>query len=148
MKPPVSLDALTEEWAKDAPIDITEPSQELAKIPKLHAKYLSILSYHKLKAAKLQSDYAQRKAFKLQYYKGDFNNPEDLKQFGIEPFYKSAGKDIGIYLDQDKELVDLLLKKVIHQEVVDFCSAIVKELNNRTFQLKSIIDWERFVGIK
>ena len=49
MKPPVTLDALTEEWAKDAPIDITEPSQELAKIPKLHAKYVTILSFHKLK---------------------------------------------------------------------------------------------------
>jgi hypothetical protein len=33
----------------------------------------------------------------------------------------------------------------MHEEVVDVCNAILKELNSRTFQLRSFIDWEKFI---
>ena len=143
MKPPVSIDVLTEEWMKDAPIDETEPGRELAKVPVLHAKYLNILSYHKIRVAKIMTDYNNLKSVKFQYYKGDLNNPEDLAHYGLVPFERKAGKDVTIYLDQDKDLTQLLLKKIIHQEIVDYCTAVLKELNNRTWQLKSIVDWEK-----
>jgi hypothetical protein len=38
------------------------------------------------------------------------------------------------------------MKKTVHQEVVDFCGSVLKELNNRTWQMKSLIDWERFTS--
>ena len=42
------LDELLEEWRKDADIDRTEPGKALLDIPKLHSKYLNILSRHRL----------------------------------------------------------------------------------------------------
>jgi hypothetical protein len=41
-----------------------------------------------------------------------------------------------------------LMKKVIHEEIVNFCQSIIKELNNRTFQLNSIVKWEIYSGGK
>ena len=42
------LDELMVEWEKDSQIDRTEPGKALLDIPKLHSKYLNILSRHKL----------------------------------------------------------------------------------------------------
>jgi hypothetical protein len=34
---------------------------------------------------------------------------------------------------------------MMHEEVVEVCNAILKELNNRTWELRSFIDWEKFI---
>lgn len=147
MKPPVNIDSLMEEWSKDAQVDETEPGRELIKISSLHAKYLRILSHHNLICKKLIGDYNKLKKIKWEYYSGDLNNPEDLATYNLEPWTKRTIRaDIPQYLDSDIELNNLLLKKVIHEEIVSACSSIMKELNNRTWQMKSFIDWEKFTS--
>lgn len=147
MKPPVNIDDLMDMWTKDSPVDITEPSRELERIPSLHSKYLKIMTHHNLVVKKLMSEYQTRKKIKWEYYNGDLNNPEDLATHNLEPMRKKVLRaDISIYLDSDKELNAILLKKVLNEEIVEFCKAVLKELNNRTFQVRSIIDWEKFVG--
>lgn len=147
MKPPVNIDALMEEWSKDSKVDETEPGRELAKISSLHAKYLRILTHHNLVCKKLMSDYQKLKKIKWEYYSGDLNNPEDLSQYNLQPIMKKIlRQDIPTYLDSDTELNEILIKKMIHQETVDFCASVMKELNNRTWQMKSLIEWERFTS--
>jgi hypothetical protein len=149
MKPPVTIDELMEEWSKDAPVDETEPSRSIAKIPVLHAKYLRILTHHNLVVKKLTADFNKLKNIKWQYYSGDLNNPEDLEQYGYEPWSrKTLRQDVPILIDGDKELNNILMKKIVHQEVVDFCTSVLKELHSRTFQLKTFCEWERYVGGK
>ena len=149
MKPPVNIDALMEEWSKDAGYDETEPQRAMANIPKLHAKYLRIMTHHNLVVKKIQSDYNTRRKIKYDYFSGDLNNPEDLATYNLEPMTKKVLRaDLPMWLDSDTELNNILLKKVVHEEIVDFCKSVLKELNNRTFQLKSYMDWERFIGGK
>jgi lysyl-tRNA synthetase class II len=147
MKPPVNIDALMEEWSNDSVIDETEPGRELIKISSLHAKYLRILSHHNMICKKIISDYNKLRKLKWEYYSGDLNNPEDLEQYGLEPMIKKVLRsDIPTYLDSDTELNNILLKKVVHEEIVSSCGSIIKELNARTWQLKSFIDWEKFTS--
>lgn len=147
MKPPVSIESLMQEWSKDSQIDQTEPGRELIRISNLHSKYLNILTHHNLINKKLTSDYSRLKKIKFEYYSGDLNNPEDLEKYNYEPINKKILKqDIPTYLDSDTELNNLLLKKILHQEIVDYCSSVLKELHSRTFQLKSFIEWEKFIG--
>jgi hypothetical protein len=149
MKPPVTIDALTEEWIKDAGWDETDPHKAVANIPKLHSKYLRITTHHNLIVKKLQAEYNTRRKIKWDYYNGDLNNPEDLERYGLEPMTKKVMRaNLQHWLDSDTELNNILLKKVMHEEIVDFCKSVLKELNNRTFQLKSYMDWERFIGGK
>jgi len=149
MKPPVSLEDLMSIWAEDSVIDETEPGRAMAKIPILHAKYLRILSYHNLMVKKLHNDYQRTKLLKWEYYKGNLNNPEDLKEHNLEPMVKNIiRQDIPMYLDGDNDLNKILLKKVMNQEIADAATSILKELHSRTFQIKSIIEWERFTGGK
>jgi uncharacterized protein YihD (DUF1040 family) len=148
MKPPVTIDILMDMWSKDAQVDLTEPARELAKISSLHAKYLNILSHHNLIIKKLNSDYTKKKSIMFQYYSGDLNDPEELEKYGFnEPMRKKIlRQDIPIYLDGDEQLINILLKKSLHQEIVDYCSSVIKEINNRTFQLNNIIKWEIFTS--
>jgi hypothetical protein len=147
MKPPVSIETLMEEWSKDSVIDTTEPGKELARIPLMHSKYLRIMTHHNLVVKKTLSDYNHLRRVKWEYYNGDLNNPDDLAKYKLEPMMKKVLRaDISTYLDSDRELNDILLKKAMHDEIVEFCKSVLKELNNRTFQVRSIIDWEKFTG--
>lgn len=147
MKLPVTVEELMDMWSKDSVIDETEPARELIKTPNLHSKYLRIMTHHNLVVKKLMSDYNKRKKIKWEYYSGDLNNPEDLEAYKLEPMVKKVLRaDIPFYLESDKELNDILLKKIIHEEIVEFCKSVLKELNNRTWQLRSVIEWERFTS--
>lgn len=145
LKPPVTIDALMEEWSTDASTDVTDPGEETKKISALHSKYLRVLTHHNLIVKKLTAEYTQLKGVKWQYYSGDLNNPEDLAHYGFEPWTKrTLRQDINMLIDADSDLNLLLMKKVIHQEIVDFCTSVLKELNNRTFQMGNIIKWNIF----
>jgi hypothetical protein len=147
MKPPVTIDNLSEEWLNDSSVDTTDPTKELSRIPNLHSKYLNILSHHNLIVKKLSYEYNTLKKVKIEYYMGDLNNPEDLKEHGWEPQMKKIMRqDMPSYLDSDDDLNKILIKKVIHQEIVDYCDRVLKELNNRTFQLGNIIKWEMYLN--
>jgi hypothetical protein len=147
MKAPVTLDALMDSWEKDAVIDDSEPGKELIRISLLHSKYLNILTYHRVMATKADGDYKTLKSVKWEYYKGDLNNPEDLKRYNLEPQLKTIlRQDIPLYLDSDTELNKLLSRKSFHNEIVEYCTSVLKELHSRTFQLKSMIEWHRFTN--
>lgn len=138
------LEELIEEWSKDSQIDRTEPGRELLEIPKLHQKYLKILSHYRQGIRKAESKYAKMKKIKWEYYTGKLD-VEQLKEYGWEPFQFVLKSDISTYLDADDDLIKLMEAKAFYQEIVSCCEAIMKELHSRTFQLRSFIDYEKFI---
>ena len=137
-------DELLEMWAKDSVIDRTEPGKELTNIPQLHSKYLNILSRHRLLAKEAEFKYNRMKKVKWEYYTGKMDD-ESLKQYGWEPFPFVLKSEITTYFDSDEDLNRLVASKMLHDEIVDVCQSILKELNSRTFQLRDFIAWERFI---
>lgn len=138
------IDELLEMWRQDADIDRTEPGKALLDIPKLHSKYLNILSRHRLLVKEAEFKYNKMKKVKWEYYTGKMDN-DTLKHYGWEPFPFILKSDITTYLDSDEDLNKFLANKAMHEEIVDVCNAILKELNSRTFQLRDFIAWERFI---
>jgi hypothetical protein len=138
------IEELLEEWRKDSDIDRTEPGKALLNIPKLHSKYLNILSRHRLLSK--ESDFKLNKMRKLkwEYYTGKLD-ADDLKKYGWEPFPFVLKSEISTYLESDEDINRFLAQKALHEEVVDICQSIMKELNSRTFQLRDFIQWERFI---
>ena len=137
-------DELLNMWAKDSVIDRTEPGKELINIPQLHSKYLTILSKHRLLAKEFEFKYNKIKKIKWEYYTGKLDN-DQLKHYGWEPFPFVLKSEINTYFDSDEDLNKALANKIIHEEVVEICQSILKELNSRTFQLRDFIQWERFI---
>ena len=138
------LDDLLEMWRQDSDIDRTEPGKALLDIPKLHSKYLNILSKHRLLSKEAEFKYNKMKKLKWEYYTGKLDDDE-LKKHGWEPFPFVLKSDITTYLESDEDLNKYLASKILHDEIVDVCGTILKELNSRTYQLRSFIDWEKFI---
>jgi hypothetical protein len=82
---------------------------------------------------------------KWAYYTGKMSN-EELQKHGWEPFQFVLKSDITVYLDGDVDLTNLQRKKIYHEEAAAFCTNVMKELNNRTWQLKEFMQWERFIN--
>ena len=138
------LDDLLAMWTKDSEIDRTEPGKALLDIPKLHSKYLNILSNHRLLIRDCEFKYNRMKKIKWEYYTGKMDD-ESLKKHGWEPFPFVLKSDITTYLEADEDLNRYLAQKMLHEEIVEVCNSILKELNSRTYQLRSFIDWEKFI---
>lgn len=137
-------DELLEMWRKDSEIDRTEPGKALLDIPKLHSKYLAILSRHRLLSKDAEFKYNKMKRLKWEYYTGKLDE-ETLNKYGWEPFPYTLKSDLTTYLESDDDIRKFVASKAVHDEMVDICTAILKELNSRTFQLRDFIAWERFI---
>lgn len=139
-----TIDQILDYWQKDSEVDITEPSKEILRVPILHSKYLNIMTKHRIASRKALSDYNKMKKLKWEYYSGKMSQ-EELDELGWEPFRYTLKSDITIYLESDKDLVKFLEKKMYYDECVQVCEAILKELNNRTWQLREHMTHERFI---
>ena len=138
------LDELLEMWRQDSQIDRTEPSKELLNIPQLHSKYLNILSRHRLLSKDAEFKYNKMKKLKWEYYTGKLDD-DQLKQYNWKPFPFVLKSDITTYLESDEDINKYIANKILHDEIVDVCTSILKELNSRTYQLRSFIDYEKFI---
>lgn len=138
------IDELLEEWRKDSVIDRLEPGKALLDIPKLHSKYLNILSRHRLLSKESEFKLNKMRKLKWEYYTGKLDE-DDLKKYGWEPFPYVLKSELSTYLESDDDINKHLAIKAMHDEIVDLCLSILKELNSRTWELKSFIDWEKFV---
>lgn len=139
------LDELLEMWKKDSIIDRTEPARELLNIPQLHSKYLNILSRHRLLSKEAEFKYNKMRKIKWEYYTGKMSK-EDLDKYGWEQFPYTIKSEISTYLESDEDLNKYIANKVLHDEIVDVCQSILKELNSRTYQLRDYISWEKFIN--
>lgn len=141
------LEEIQQMWSEDCVIDRTDISSELLNIPKLHCKYLQCLNEHKLASIKLKSEYDILKNIKIEYYLGHLDE-ETLNQYGWEQFDLKLGTkgNIDRYLSADKELIKLLNKKSYHDNTASTIESILNEIKNRNWELRSYIEWEKFLA--
>lgn len=140
-----TLDKILEMWQSDSVIHQTEPGKELIKIPSLHSKYLNLLTKHKIASKKSHFDYLKMRKIKLEYFSGKMSE-EELEKYGWEQFPFTLKAELNTYLEADSDLIRLLEKKTYHDESVSVIEAIMNELKQRTWQLRSFIDYEKFIN--
>lgn len=139
------VDALLEEWKNDAKMDRLEPSTEIRKISPLHAKYINILSVHRRAFQEGERRYAKLRRIKYEYYTGRLDQ-DTLNKYKWQPFPYTLKADIVTYMDSDPDILNAKQVLGIHNEIVELCTSIIKEIGSRTFQWKDIISWERFIS--
>jgi hypothetical protein len=141
MKPPVTIDILMKAWSEDSVIDSTSMEKELLKISHLHGKYLNIMSHHRHLVRKMESEYKVMKGLREDYYQ-DHLTQEDLDKHGWEPIqHVLSNPQIARKLETDTELNKLLLKKIAHEEIVNYCENILKSLHSRTWDLGNYVKY-------
>ncbi len=142
------INELISMWQTDCIIkeDATEITSETARIPKLVAKYLGIKTKHSLMVKKIEAEYREMTGLKRSYYSGEITDPEVLAKHGWEQWKKNKVLKSSMfdYLQTDADLISIIERKDAHQEVVDFCLVVLKELSNRTWQMRLILDTEKY----
>ena len=138
-----NLDQLISEWETDARIDTTDAGGQMVKIPVLHSKYNKYLSLHKLAQSRREAEYNKLRKRKWMYYNGKLTQQE-LVDLGWDPFPFTLKSDLAVYMESDEDLEKIKSQITFHEECVSFCTYVMKELNNRTWQMKEWMAWERF----
>ena len=89
---------------------------ESLKIPRLHGKYLNILTDERLALRKAEADHRVLLRAKWEYYTGKMSQ-EELTVRGWEPFaLKILRNDLDLYMNSDEDLCKLSQKFIFHKE--------------------------------
>ena len=138
----IDLEKLQEMWERDAVIDPDNLHNESLKISELHSKYYTIYNTITLLREKARGSYNSVKLERYNYYTG--KAPAEV--YVQEPFpYKVREKDaIQRYLDADEKLNNVDLKIKYYDTQLKFLEEIIRNISQRTFQIKNAIEWQKF----
>jgi len=138
----MNLDKIQEMWEKDSQIDPDNLHEESLKIPQLHSKYYTMYNTITLLREKARETYNRVKLERYNYYSG--KAPKEV--YDEEPFlYKVKDKDaLQRYLDADEKLNTISMKIKYYDVMLKFLEEIIKNISNRTFQIKNAIEWNKF----
>ena len=138
----ITLDDVQHEWTIDSKIDPELLDEESIKIPQLHSKYLKYLSDVKLLKIKKEIEYRVLLREKFEYYTGK----ADESVYKEKPFdLKILKQDLSLYMDSDSEIQELSARINYYEEIMFFLEKVLHCLNNRGFQIKNSIDWQKFM---
>ena len=138
----INLDKIQSMWQEDCKIDIDNMHEESIKVPQLHSKYHEILNnliLLRTKAQKIQKNVRHKR---YEYYSGK----ADPDVYEREPFPKKVrDKDALIrYMDADDRVSEANLKVEYYDVMINYTESILKQISNRTYQIKNSIEWHKF----
>lgn len=140
----MNISELFAAWEEDSIFDREYLSEESIKIPQLHSKWMKFLATERMKHKAAAQAYKVLYRDKHSYYSGTLDK-ETLDQHGWEPFeLRVIRGDLSMYLDSDPDLGELQTKSDVAQEKVKFIEGVIGQINVRGFQIKNVIDWEKF----
>ena len=138
----INLEKIQSMWQEDCKIDIDNMHEESIKIPQLHSKYHEILNNLILLRTKAQKIQKNVRHERYEYYSGK----ADPEVYEREPFPKKVrDKDALIrYMDADDRVSDANLKVEYYDVMINYTESILKQISNRTYQIKNSIEWHKF----
>tara|TARA_Y100000385_G_C13026744_1_gene608758 strand:- start:294 stop:770 length:477 start_codon:yes stop_codon:yes gene_type:complete len=143
---------IREEWQQDTQIDFQfknkEYSEDLARlaleIPFQHNKYLNY--YTDLSQVKTSLEFEVRRMVKekREYYGGE----AEAKVYAEKPFGASikTAEKMKVYMEADNEIINIEAKVKFIDQMLYFLEQVMRQISNRGFQIKSAIEWEKFIN--
>jgi len=142
----IDLKQIHEMWSRDSEIkmQLDESSRET---PKLHAKYLELLSTTKLQLKRAEFQQKVLLKEKWLYYNGKMSQ-EDVVEKGWDPDpfdgLKILKGEMDYYYDSDPEIQKSEEKIQYYKTVIDTLEQIISNLNWRHQTIGNIIKWKQF----
>jgi|TARA_B110000438_G_scaffold300622_1_gene353461 hypothetical protein len=142
----MNLDDLKIEWKNDCEIDDIQLDNASLEVPKLHAKYLDLLSSKLILQKQYQLKYDTLLRDKWMWYNGKFS-PEELKELGWEQFdLKIMKADLHYVFNADEDLQNLKAKQEYLKITIDFLKECLTNITWRHQTIRNTIDWRKFMA--
>jgi len=140
----MNLDTIQSMWEKDSQIDKDNLHEESLKIPALHAKYHELFNSVLLLRKKAEQQRKNIRHERYEYYSGK----ADPDVYIENPFPKKIrDKDtLTKYMDADELLMNVNLKIDYYETMLNYIESILKQVSNRTYQIKNAIEWQKFIA--
>ena len=138
----MNLETLQEMWKKDSVIDTDLYCEESTKIPQLHMRYMEFFNTYSLMKKEREIEMRRLIREKWLYYKGKAPSkvykelPFDLKL--------TTKEEINMFIEADDAICKLQFKIDYIEQVLLYLDSILRMINNRNFQIKNAIEWEKF----
>ena len=138
----IDLPQIQKMWEQDSKIDPDNLHTESLNIPVLHAKYYDL--YNNLILLRKKAE-QQRKNIRHERYEY-FSGKADPDVYVKNPVPKKIrDKDtMQKYLDADEKLSNSSLKIDYYDTMLKYLEEILKQISNRTYQIKNAIEFMRF----
>lgn len=140
----MKIEEIFAQWKQDSTIDKTELGDEALKIPKLHHKYYQMYISERLLLRSLEAEMKRLKLDKFEFLTQGPNEDTKDKGWKLPPRGMVLKSDIQMYLEADDDVVKLSLRIGMQQEKLELLESIIKSLNNRGYNIKAAIDWQKF----
>ena len=146
------FETLRSEWKEDSHVDFqfknkqytADLGQLALDIPFQHNKYLN--HYTDVSQIKTSLEFEVRKLVKekREYYGGE----ADARVYAEKPFGNSikTSEKMKVYLESDDEIINLEAKIKYLDQMLYWLDQVMKQISNRGFQVKSAIEWEKFIN--
>lgn len=141
----MKLTELQDMWKKDCEINIMDLANEALRGPKLHAKYLAMLTSTRLQLRKAEAEYLRLRKNKERYYRGELSR-EELEEFGWEQYLhnKPLKNEMESVLQTDDDIINQYDKLEYYKTLLYMLEQIIKSLNGRNWEVRAAIDWRKF----
>jgi len=138
----LNLEMIQSMWEEDSKIDIDNMHEESVKVPQLHAKYHEMMNNLILLRAKAKQLQRNIRHDRYEYFSGK----ADPDVYVENPFPKKIrDKDtMQKYLDADEKLSEASMKIEYYDVMIIYLESILKQISNRTYQIKNSIEWHKF----
>jgi len=142
----MTFDELKEMVRKDISLDETQLDKESSRTPQIHNKYLLFFMEEKLSLTRTEIELDVIRKKKWLYFSGKMSQQE-LDDNGWEQFDLHILKnDIDKMIEADDQVIKQKLKVEYQREKVNYLENVVKIINNRQWNIRSIIDWLKFTN--
>ena len=140
----IDLPTLQQMWEKDSVIDIDNLHTESLRIPVLHSKYFDMYNTLLLLRKKAEQQRKNTRHERYEYFAGK----ADPEVYVKNPFPKKIrDKDtMTKYLDADEKLSNVSMKIEYYDVMLRYIEEILKQITNRTYQIKNSIEFMRFTS--
>tara|TARA_B100001113_G_scaffold353257_1_gene356913 strand:+ start:1639 stop:2076 length:438 start_codon:yes stop_codon:yes gene_type:complete len=133
-------------WESDSKIDSVDLKGESLKIPQLHQKYFKILNQEILTFKYLESQQNIIRKKLWAYYTGISIDENKNQVFPVKKGQKFTKDDINAFIDGDQEYQNTKLKMEYHEQIIKYLESIIKEISQRTWNIKNAIEWHKFTN--
>ena len=141
------LETILEMWEQDCVIDEHHLDKASRQTPKLHAKYLQLLSNAKIRLKRSEMKQKSLLKDKWLYYNGKMS-PEEVAEKGWiqDPFdgLKVLKGEMDYYYDSDKEIQASEELVSYWKTIIDTLTSIIDNVKWRHQNINNMIKWRQF----
>ena len=142
-----TLEEILDMWEIDSQINSDHLDESSTTSPKLHSKYIRLLTEAKLKSTKLTIDYAELRKLKFRYYRGELSR-EELTELGWPQWQgnKPIKSEMDEFLKGDSDLTKIQSRIDYLKIMIETLESILNEIKGRAWTIKNAIAWKQFIA--